>query len=211
MQAVVIAGGQINDSGTCRLLVSRADLLIAANGGALHVLGLGLVPDVVIGDLDSLTQEQVEYLHRAGCRFLTHPARKNETDAELALLYAVEQGADEVAILGALGGRLDHTLANALLLALPELKGVRVSLVDGPQEMILIRDEGTIRGQIGDAVSLLPIAGDAEGITTHGLEYALDDEALVFGRTRGVSNALTSPTAHIRLRKGALLCVHSKP
>jgi thiamine pyrophosphokinase len=208
VRAVVMVGGEIHDSGTCSSLLRLADLIVAADGGARHVLRLGLVPDVVIGDLDSLDNEQAERLRQGGCRFVTHPTRKDETDAELALLYAVERGADEVIILGALGGRIDHTLANVLLLTLPELKGVQVSLVDGQQEVTLIRGEGTIQGQVGDTVSLLPVVGDAEEITTRGLEYALDDGTLVFGRTLGISNVLTAPTAHVRLRKGALLCVH---
>jgi thiamine pyrophosphokinase len=210
MRAVVVVGGEMRDGDACGSLLWLADLIIAADGGARHVLRLGCIPHAVVGDLDSLDNEQAEFLRQMECFFLTYPARKDETDAELALLYAVEQGADEIIILGALGGRIDHTLANVLLLTLPELKGVQVSLVDGRQEVTLVRDEGAIRGQTGDTVSLLPIAGDAEGITTRGLEYVLDDDTLAFGRTRGVSNVLTAPTAHIRLRKGALLCIHSK-
>lgn len=209
MRTVIMAGGEINDWRAGSSYLRTADFIIAADGGAQHVLRMGFTPHVVIGDMDSLTQEQVERLKQAGCRFLTYPTRKNETDAELALLYAVKQGADQIIILGASGGRIDHTLANVLLLTLPELKGVQVSLVDGQQEVILIRGEGTIRGQVGDSVSLLPLAGDAEGITSSGLEYTLDDDTLMFGRTRGVSNTLTASTAHIRLRKGVLLCVHS--
>jgi thiamine pyrophosphokinase len=210
MRAVVMVGGEMHNADTCSSFLQDAGIIIAADGGAQHVLRLGFVPHVVVGDVDSLDHKRAERLRQAGCRFLTYSARKDETDAELALLYAVEQGADEVIILGALGGRIDHTLANVLLLALPELKGTRVRLVDGQQEVTLIRDEGTIQGQVGDMVSLLPVTGDAEDITTHGLEYALDDGTLLFGRTRGMSNVLIAPTAHIRLRKGALLCVHSK-
>ncbi|MDY7041937.1 MAG: thiamine diphosphokinase [Chloroflexota bacterium] len=207
MRAAVMVGGEIHDSSTCTSFLRFADLIVAADGGAQHVLRLGFVPHVVVGDMDSLDGEQAERLRQAGCRLLPHPVRKNETDSELAILHAVEQGVDEITILGALGGRLDHTMANVLLLSLPELRGVRVRLVDGQQEAILIQDEGTIQGRVGDTVSLLPVAGDAEGITTQGLEYALNDSTLIFGRTRGVSNVLTAPTARVRLRKGALLCV----
>ncbi|MBC7250735.1 MAG: thiamine diphosphokinase [Anaerolineae bacterium] len=210
MRAIVVVGGEMRDADSNDALWQQVDLIVAADGGAQHLLRRGLVPHVVIGDMDSLTSAQREHLRQLGCRFLSYPERKDETDAELALLYAVEQGAEEIIVLGALGGRLDHTLANVLLLALPELRGTHVRLVDGQQEMILIREQGTIQGEVGDTVSLLPISGNAEGITTRGLEYALDNGTLVFGRTRGVSNVLTAPTAHISVRKGALLCVHSK-
>ncbi len=210
MRAIVVVGGEMRDTDSDEALWKQADLIVAADGGARHLLRRGVVPHVVIGDMDSLTSAQREHLRQLGCRFLSYPARKDETDAELALLYAVEQGAEEITILGALGGRLDHTLANVFLLALPELRGAHVRVVDGRQEMILIREQGTVQGEVGDTVSLLPINGDAEGITTRGLEYALDNDTLVFGRTRGVSNVLIAPTAHISVRKGTLLCVHSK-
>jgi thiamine pyrophosphokinase len=147
-------------------------------------------------------------LEATGCQLIAHPAHKDETDLELALRYAVDQGATEVLVFGALGGRLDQTLANVLLLALPELRGVRVKIVGPELEVLLVRDQETIEGRPGDTVTLLPIGGDVTGITTEGLEYPLRDGTLYFGPARGVSNALTAPTAHLRVKTGLLLVVH---
>jgi thiamine pyrophosphokinase len=208
MRALVIANGHVGDSEASRVQSWPHDLVICADGGTQHALTLGLVPGVVIGDLDSLDGDLRARLEGEGCQFLVHPTRKDETDLELALHYAVDHGADEILILGALGGRMDQALANVLLLALPELAGIKTRIVAGDQEMFLIRDQALIEGQVGDTVSLLPIAGDATGITTEGLEYPLQRGTLKFGPALGVSNVLAAPVARVQVERGLLLCIH---
>ena len=208
MRAIVIANGHVGNSEASRAQTWPYDLVICADGGAQHALALGLAPDVVIGDLDSLDGDLQARLEGEGCQVLVHPTRKDETDLELALRYAIDHGVDEILILGALGGRIDQTLANVLLLALSELEGVKTRIVAGDQEMLLIRGQAFIKGQIGDTVSLLPIAGDVTGITTEGLEYPLQRGTLKFGATLGVSNVLTAPVARVQVECGLLLCVH---
>lgn len=110
-------------------------------------------------------------------------------------------------ILGALGDRLDHTLANVLLLALPELRPVKAKILDGRQELFLIRDGALIEGQVGDTLSLLPLTEEVTGIYTEGLEYPLENGTLYLGPARGVSNTLTAPQARVRVGQGLLLAV----
>ena len=131
MRAIIIANGQIHEGDFYRSLVVPTDLVICADGGASNALALGLQPQVVIGDLDSLDSNLQAQLEADGCQVLAHPARKDETDLELALHYAIEHGVDEILILGALGGRIDQTLANVLLLASPGLRSVRAKILDG--------------------------------------------------------------------------------
>lgn len=207
MRAVIIANGQIHDSDFRRSLVASTDLVVCADGGASNALALGLPPDVVIGDLDSLDGDVRSQLEKKGCQFMVHPARKDETDLELAIKYAVEQGAQEVLILGALGNRFDHTLANVLLLALPELRSVKAKIINGRQEVFLIRDEALIEGQVGDTLSLLPLTAEVTGIYTEGLEYPLENGTLYLGPARGVSNVLTTPRARVQVDQGLLLAV----
>ncbi len=207
MKAIIIANGQIHDGDFHRNPIRAADLVICANGGARNALTLDLTPNVVIGDLDSFDESLRSQLEKERCQFITHPAHKDQTDLELAVKYAVEQGAQEVLILGALGNRFDHTLANVLLLALPELRPVKAKILDGNQEVFLIRDEALIEGQVGDILSLLPLTKEVTGIYTQGLEYALKDGALCLGPSRGVSNVLTSPQARVRIGQGLLLAV----
>lgn len=205
-RAVIFANGELRDPETARCLPQPGDLLIAADGGAYHCRALGLTPHIVIGDLDSLAAEARAALEQAGARFEIRPADKDQTDLELALLYAAEQGVETIVVVGALGGRLDMTLANLLLLAHPRLASLRVELRHGAQTAWPIRPPGDeIRGRTGDTLSLIPLGGDAVGITTHGLAYPLRDDTLPTGPARGVSNVLTESVARVELRAGVLL------
>jgi thiamine pyrophosphokinase len=207
MKAIIIANGQIHDGDFCRSLIAPTDLVICADGGAGNALALGLQPQVVIGDLDSLDSDLRAQLEADGCQVLAHPARKDETDLELALYYAIEHGVGDILILGALGGRIDQTLANVLLLALPELRYVKAKILGGRQEVSLISGEAIIEGLAGDTLSLLPLTEKVTGIYTEGLEYPLKNDTLYLGPARGVSNVLAAPQARVRIGQGLLLAV----
>lgn len=213
MRAVIIAGGQTHEDEKGRRWAQEGDLIVGADGGAGQALAWGLLPDLVIGDMDSLSEEDRAALAAQGCRFVIHPRAKDETDLELALTYVVQHGAQEIVVLGALGGRLDHTLANILLLTLPVLGSISVRIVQGQSETFLVRsgEVAIVEGQPGDLVSLLPLGGDACGVRTAGLAWALHGDNLRFGFTRGVSNEMTAPEAKIGLAKGNLLVIHSPP
>ncbi len=209
-RAVIIANGAAPDEATVRRWFNSAARLICADGGARVALSLGLKPDAVVGDLDSLDEAQQAQLRTLNCRLVVYPAAKDWTDLELALKLAIEEGATEIVVLGALGGRLDQELANILLLLLPELKGIPTWIADERQEMFVTRGEATIAGQPGDIVSLVPLAGDVAGIFTEGLRYPLRDEPLLTGPARGISNVMTDSLARVRLRSGALLVIHTR-
>jgi thiamine pyrophosphokinase len=207
MHAVIVANGPGFDPEPLRAHIEAADLLIAADGGGNALFAAGLTPHVVVGDLDSLAPAALAALAAAGAAILRHPTEKDETDLELALLLAVERGATVVDVLGAMGGRWDQTLSNVALLALPELAGRRVRLLDAGQEAYLARGATPIPGERGETVSLLPVGGPARGITTQGLYYPLEAAELRFERSRGVSNVIVEPPAHVTVREGLLLVV----
>jgi thiamine pyrophosphokinase len=207
MRAIIFANGEFPDTQAASALIRPNDLVIAADGGTHHALAAGVTPHVVIGDLDSLPAGILSELKTAGAQIVRFSPRKDETDLELALLHAAHEGATEIIVVGALGGRLDQTIANVLLLALPGLEGIDVRIVEGAQEAFLVRDEAVIEGSPGDTVSLVPLGGDAEGVTATGLEWPLDEDTLRFGPARGVSNVLTRKQARVRVRRGSLLCV----
>ncbi len=207
MRAVIFANGTFSDPQQARDLLRADDVVIAVDGGTRHAWEIGVDPQLVIGDLDSLTPEERERLRAGGARVSSHSPHKDRTDLELALLHAASEGADEIVILAALGGRLDQTIANLLLLTLPELIDRDVRIVQGAESTFVIRDESFIAGHPGDTVSLIPLGGDAVGVTAKGLEWPLDDETLRFGPARGVSNVLRAKQASVRVRRGLLLCV----
>ncbi|GAB4442362.1 MAG: thiamine diphosphokinase [Chloroflexi bacterium OHK40] len=208
MHAVIVANSPTFVAGPFRELLARADLLIAADGGGNALHAAGITPHLAVGDLDSLAPAAEVDFAAAGARILRYPTAKDETDLELALLEAVAAGADTIDVLGAVGGRWDQGLANVCMLALPELAGCRVRLLDTDQEAYLARGETPIPGQPGETISLVPIGGPARGITTRGLYYPLHEAELRFERSRGISNVITDPPAHVSVREGMLLVVH---
>ena len=194
-------------------LVLQADdspIVVCADGGAIHARQLGLTPQTIIGDFDSLAKGDVAAFESAGAKIMRYPAEKNETDLELALGHCREIGATDVTILGGLGGRIDQTLANILLLTLPDLRDMRIAIVDGAQTMrLLTPGKHEIGGAAGDTVSLIPLQGAARGITTRRLKYALNDESLPPGPARGISNVMLADRAEVALEGGLLLLVHT--
>jgi len=212
-RAVIIANGVAPDEATVRRWLQPDDgsiqvWLLCADGGARTALALGLQPEVVVGDLDSLGEAMQARLKAMGCRMVVYPAAKDWTDLELALRLAVEEGASEIVVMGALGGRLDQELANLLLLFLPELREVPTRIVDDRQEMFVVRGQAEIVGQAGDVVSLIPLGGDVKGIVTEGLLYPLRGEPLVIGPARGVSNVMAAQVARVTIQSGTLLMIH---
>jgi thiamine pyrophosphokinase len=211
-KALIFANGDIDDGAMVRraLAAAGAALMIAADGGARIALEYGVQPQVVIGDMDSVEPQMLAALESGGSTIIRYPEAKNETDLELALIYAVEQGATWVRVIGAQGGRLDQTLSNVYLLALEALHGCDARLVAGDAEtLLLIGGEVEIIGAAGDTVSLVPASGSAHGVSTEGLRYPLRDESLLFGPARGVSNVMEGERAVVRVRDGALIVVHT--
>ena len=210
MKIVVVAAGDLDP--TDATVVDEADLVIAADGGATALDRIGRRPDRLVGDLDSTDPGLVERLAATGTVVERHPADKDASDSELAIAAAWAGGADEVVLLGATGGdRLDHGIANLLLLADPGLAGCEVRLVHGPTTVRVVRggERTVLLGAVGDRVSLLPVGGDADGIRTGGLRWALDGETLSMGRSRGLSNEVVSTPASVTLERGTLLVVET--
>ena len=208
-RAVIVANGLLAPETNWPEMLLPGDLLIAADGGGRLFLAAHRAPHYLIGDFDSLAPTELDALAALGAQALQHPVRKDETDLELAVNLALDHGMDDILIFAGLGGRWDHTLANLMMLALPRLGTARLRLLDGCQELTLLRPGQTHRidGKIGDAVSLIPVGGDAKRVTTSGLEYPLLDSSLLFGRTLGVSNQMNAPEATVALYEGLLICV----
>jgi len=209
-RALVFVNGHLPDLEAARRLIRTEDTLIAADGGARHILALGLLPSIVIGDLDSLAADDRQWLEGLGVDIRQYPSDKNGTDLELALRYALDGGYRSILVLAALGGRLDQTLGNLSLLTDPSLAEMDVRLDDGVEEAFFVRGRAAILGKPGEAVSLIPWGGPAEGVTTEGLRWLLHSETLYPDKTRGISNELLGETASVALQSGLLLAVHRR-
>ncbi len=184
--------------------------VIAADSGLEQAAGLGLHVDVVVGDMDSVDPDLLAAAEAAGAEVHRHPPDKDATDLELALDAAAARGAARVIVLGGTGGRLDHLLANALLIGSPRYATMAVEWLAGPHRVTAVHDATRIAGAPGDLVTLLPVGGAAHGVRTDGLRWRLEGETLEAGSSRGVSNVLTEPVAKVRVEEGTLLAVHTR-
>jgi thiamine pyrophosphokinase len=211
-RAVIFANGRMDQPSLFLKELTPSDFIIAADGGAHHCNSLGVTPDVIIGDFDSLDPEILLDFKQTGTELIKFPTHKDETDLELALQLAITRGMEDVYIIAALGDRWDMSIANVMLLSKPNLSRLSIHILVGSQELFTLRggDHVEIRSKVGAPLSLIPLAGDARGITTYGLEYSLNDETLYFGSSRGVSNVFSKDSANIKIKEGLLLCIYDR-
>ena len=210
MKALILVNGELFSPGVLRrrIRAETFDLVLGADRGACYAKTLNVTLDAVIGDLDSLSDSARQSI--GNTEFISYPTGKNETDLELTLLYAKEKGAERIIIIGAMGGRMDMTIGNILLITNKNFSSCRVEVWHGEQTGWVIKPPGEdISGHPRDTLSLIPLSGNALGITTEGLEYPLKDAGLAFGSVRGISNLMNKSSAHINLSDGLLLAIHT--
>lgn len=181
--------------------------MIAADGGARHAKDLGLIPNLVLGDFDTLTLQELKDWEEQDVNVEKFPPDKDFTDTHLAVLRAVELGYTDLVIIAALGGRLDHTLANIMLLALPQAREHNLIILDEHQEIRLIRDYLIIEGEPGQIISLLPLSDKVSGIITQGLQFQVPQNTFLMGIPNGISNVMTARQATIKIEAGLLLAI----
>ncbi|MEZ4869868.1 MAG: thiamine diphosphokinase [Caldilineaceae bacterium] len=210
MRAALFINGAITDYESIRPWLANVDYLIAADGGAHHCLQMNRLPDAVVGDLDSLEEAVVTHLHAEGVHIERHPTEKGQTDLELALEFALRAGAEEILLLGAVGGRLDQTLANLLILAQRDWPA-RLLVIEGNQvaQLAPIGKKLTLQAAIGDTVSALPLSDSVTGITYTGMRYPLENATLRLGSTRGISNEVAVAPATVQITSGHLLIIQT--
>jgi len=184
-----------------------APTVVAADGGLDRAAALGLVVDVVMGDLDSVSPGALAAAKEAGARIVRHPEAKDATDLELALDEAVRLGARRVLLVASAEGRLDHLLGSLLLLWADSYAAIELDAIVGDALVHVVRGERALRGSPGDLLSLIALGGPATGIVTNGLDYPLAAETLQPGSSRGISNVFTGTDARVTLDTGVLLAI----
>ena len=209
MRTLIALNGHVDNLKACALIAASCDRLICADGGARHMIAMDLVPELLVGDLDSIDSDSLAWMERHLVRILRYPAEKDWTDSELAVKIATDTmvSGDEVWLIGAFGTRLDHVLANLGMASLLAGKGIRTWLTDGTTFIAYVKGPETLRidlnslGLSNALVSVIPSAGTAMcGVTLEGMAYPLDDAVLETGSTRGVSNHAAEGIANISVR-----------
>ena len=205
---ILFANGELPEPNHIAERINNDDFLIAVDGGLGHITSLGLMPDLIIGDMDSVDKEKLDHYRTKNVKIEKHPVDKVQNDLELAIQAAVKMNPQKIWIVAALGKRIDQTLANIFLLTREDLIDIDTHLVDGKRDVFLIRKQANINGKTGQRVSLIPIHGPVKGIRTEGLQFPLENETLFPDQTRGISNRLIKDTARITIENGLLLCIH---
>ena len=210
-RVIIFVNGNLSDLSRAKKIITKEDCLIAADGGVKHILKLGLIPNVVIGDLDSTPLPIQNKLERYDIEWVKYPIKKDKTDFELVIDYCLEKKFKEIIIFGIFGDRIDHLLANIFLLVKvqTENKSIKIKIIEGKKEIYILNNKITINGNIGDEVSIIPVSEKLVGITTEGLEYPLDNGQIIFGSTRGISNVMNKKIARISVKKGVALVEHN--
>jgi thiamine pyrophosphokinase len=209
VRAAIFLNGSPDSAGLLRRLARRADLVVAADGGARYALGAGVVPDLVVGDMDSLGEDLAREVERRGASLERHPARKDKMDGQLAVLAARERGATAADLLCAVGGRLGAHFAVPHILLAAERIGLRSTVVADRLRMFVVEaGHRTVEGDPQDSISIFPLSGPATGVTLEGMEYPLDNASLEPGDTLGFHNELIGRKASVSVEEGALLVVH---
>jgi len=208
-EAVVILNGELKGSKEeyKKLIGEKNVLFVAADGGALLLESIGFLPDVIIGDFDSLTDLQCQHYKKMGAKIIKYPVKKNETDGELALQYCRGRGLDNITIIGFAGGRLDQQLANIFLLEYAFRNGMTAFVKEPGLEMGIVDREKVFLQKIGAGLSLIPLDEKVSGVTITGCKYLLEVGNLLRYKTRGISNIIEQEEAVITVEKGLLLYV----
>ncbi len=207
--ALVVANGEVSTEFWLQQVLGSADFVVACDGGANHLHSLGIIPDLFVGDSDSVSEESREWLRSNQVKLELSSVEKDETDLELALLSLVGKGHSRIDVVAALGQRVDHELANLMLLTDSRFDGLDIRVVSESQQIRVVRQSAGFDRIDGEILSLIPVHGEAIFKSTQGLKWELNNDSLLPGPARGVSNELVADAATIELESGIVLAIQT--
>lgn len=210
MKDCIIASGQVLASARLNDILKQSDRIICADGGASHARQLGILPDLLIGDFDSVADADLNYFIQKNIPVIRYPSDKNKTDTQLCIEWALDHGTTDITLIGATGTRLDHTLANIFLLEKLTCRNINARIVDSHNEIHVVTQKLVLDGRPGELLSILPFGKEAEGVSLEGLQYPLENAVIKRGTSLGISNVFTSDQAVIKIKNGTLLVIRSQ-
>ncbi len=209
MKTIIICSGLIKDYTFFNAIIETSDYIICADGGSRHAFEMKIKPDLIIGDLDSISKKYIDYYNSIDVKIIKFPSDKDKTDTQICIEYALHFS-NEIILIGATGNRIDHMLANISLLKMGIDKGKIIRMIDENNEIYLMDSELTILGEKGEIISLLPISERVEGVTIVGSRYELKKALMEIGNPYGVSNYFIGNEINITIEKGYLLVIKSR-
>lgn len=205
MKAVLVAGGCVNE----KKLQSSLDgaYIVAADSGAEALYKLSIKPDLLIGDFDSISPDLLDFMRKEEIECIHFPPKKDASDSELALSILKERGYNEIYFFGALGGRLDHTVANLFLIYRFYEEGVRVYL-RGDSDACILTGKHEVKCAT-NYFSLFRISPEKTTISIHGSKYDVERVELAWGSSLGLSNEHKEDIVSITIHEGAALYIET--
>lgn len=210
MKSCIILNGKIQDYKKIKEIIikEKYDYIICADGGANHTYNMDINPNYIIGDLDSINKEIAEHYKKYEVKFEKFPTKKDQTDSELCIYLSNKLKTKELHLIGALGGRIDHTIANINLLYYIRSMNIKPKIISEDEEIyIATNEEIIVKGKKEDTISIIPINGDAKGVTLSGLEYPLNDCCMKFSVPLGISNVMLDSKCSIKVDNGSLIVI----
>ncbi len=210
MKTILIGSGAISDYDVIMGYLDDDAFVIACDGGLKHCREMGITPNLIVGDFDSAESEDKIFYENKGVEIFKYPKKKDMTDMEIGLDIAIEKEPESIFILGGLGSRFDHSLANVHIILKAIKEGISACVLDNNNIITLVIDSIDIEGEVGQNVSLIPLTTEVNGVVTENLEYELNDATLKIGSSIGVSNVMTRDFAKISVKEGILIVIMSR-
>ncbi len=207
MKALIISNGDLAGINLSEYFY-EADMVICADGGARHLYKQNLIPHIIIGDLDSLDIKILEAFHKLRVKFIKYPAHKNKSDTDLAIEFAIDKGATDITLLGVTGSRIDHSMANILILYRLANQNINATIVDSHNEVFITKDILKLKNKKGNFVSIIPLENSR--VTLKGFEYDTHSVDFEFGSTLGISNVVKDKEGIIEIESGICLVIRAR-
>lgn len=210
-KCIIVGAGDLTMG---EITLGEEDLCIAVDGGLSYCPILGVEPDIILGDFDSVSEKEREAIHllqeQIPERIIELPVEKDDTDMLAALKYGLELGYRDFRIYAGTGGRFDHTLANIQCLLYLKNHGATGYLVDGTGMILVIQNEAvSFRKELEGFLSLFSLGKEAKGVTIQGMKYPLNNYTLTNDFPIGISNEFIGEAATISVEDGELVCMIS--
>lgn len=209
MRALIVSSGSINNLKLLKYLLSKNDFVLCADGGIDHLMKIGEIPDLVLGDFDSISKAGLKYIKDKNINFKRFPEKKDETDTELGIIDLFQRGYKDITMTGVTGTRLDHTIANIFLLKTLGIKGINAKIVDDNNTIYFV-NEFLKLDKSDNYTSIIPLSRDGITISLKGFLYPLNRETMDFGSTRGISNLIKEDCGIVEIYRGEALVIQSR-
>lgn len=210
MKCVIIANGDLEYTSEITKTIKNAQLIISADGGARHLRALNILPHVIIGDFDSIHKKDYTFFQKKQVKIINFPLKKDYTDTQLCVSYALEHEASDITLFGVTGSRVDHTIANIFLLKRVAELNIPARIINRHNEIYIVTNHLELKGHPKELLSIIPVTPDVTGVTLTGLEYPLHNAHMKMGESLGISNVFNEAIASISIASGMVIVTKSK-